>query len=223
MKLDNEVFERWKLWIDKIKKDLQDILINQQIFCEIRAIAIQANWSNIEETYNLLFCNFIKMCYSAQATVGIRRHLKNNKNSISLKRLMVQIKNCSSQFTYDFYLQQHPATPQNIHWQKTIFSDFSHDGITVADDIINADIQNLETLGKKVEDYVDRQLAHLDKKDWNDEITCNELENIVDRLSQLTKKYLNLITGDFCSHLAPQVSCDLKSIFRTLSDIQNQE
>jgi hypothetical protein len=221
MKLDKAVFERWVTWADRIKKDLQELGNNQQIFVRFSDI-VQRNLEHIKENEGLLFCYFVANCYAAQAAVGIRRHLKIDNNSISVKQLMEQIKKCASQFTYDFYIAQYPIDESYVNWQKPTFSQFSHDEKVIAEEIIDADLKTLDTLGRQIETYVDRQLAHLDRREWNGRVTYDDIKKMIDQFDALACKYLSLIAAKGYISLRPSICYDWDRIFQVPLNIQNQ-
>jgi len=107
MKLDKKTFDKWVEWTEKIESDLIAIIHNQQIHNYFINI-VNANFKHIESHGGLAFCDFVRQCYGVQAALGIRRHSKTDDDSISLMRLLEQIKQCANQFTYDFYLERYP-------------------------------------------------------------------------------------------------------------------
>ena len=222
MKLDKQVFQRWISWADKIEEDLRELVNNQQIFREF-SDTVQTNWKHIDANQGSLFCYFVRTCYAVQAAVGIRRHLKINKDSVSLLQLIYQISKCALQFTYDFYISQYPIDESYVNWQESTFSQFSHDGRVVAKDIIDADLKTIYELGTQIESYVDCQLAHLDRNNWDGQVTYDDLGKMIEQFNELTCKYLSLITAKGLLTLEPAIAYDWKSIFRVPLDVQIQE
>jgi predicted small secreted protein len=221
MKLDKGVFERWVTWADRIKKDLQGLVNNQQIFLRFNDI-VQRNLEHIKQNEGLLFCYFVANCYAGQAAVGIRRHLKIDDNSISLRKLMEQIKKCASQFTFEFYIAQYPINGSYINWQKPTFSQFSHDEKVIAEDIIDADLKTLDILGRQIETYVDRQLAHLDKRGWDGRVKSGDMKKMIDQFDALACKYLSLIAAKGYTSLSPTICYDWDRIFQVPLNVQDQ-
>jgi len=107
MRLDNKTFQKWKEWAEIIKSDLQNIVDRQQIYRSFVEV-FNANLDHIIANDGEIFCDFIRTCYGVQAAVGIRRHIKSDIQSITLMRLLEQIRKCVTPFTYDFYLKCYP-------------------------------------------------------------------------------------------------------------------
>jgi hypothetical protein len=149
---------------------------------------------------------------------GIRRQIKNDGESISLIKLIGQIKQCSSQLTYKFFLQQHPPNSE-VNWQKSTFSQFSDSGkltleTTPSESKIQNDIEELKTLSSNIENFADQCLAHLDKRGFEGKITGQELDDAIKKIDEVTCKYLSLITGEGYPTLKPEITLEWTNIFQ---------
>ena len=116
MKLDKSVFQKWYDWMEKIRLDLENILNYQQI-CEYFENVVNNNLEHIKKNNGRIFCDFVRYNYAICAAVCIRRHKRTDGDSISLMRLLQQIKKCASQFNYNFYLEIYPLNPAEPPWR----------------------------------------------------------------------------------------------------------
>jgi hypothetical protein len=66
----------------------------------------------------------------------------------------------------------------------------------------------------KVKDYVDEHLAHSDAGPRADLPTFNDLDAAIDRIGDLFKKYVNLLTASSYYSLVPVIQHDWEAIFR---------
>jgi hypothetical protein len=221
MKLDSNAFDRWVEWAGKIKSDLMNIVNNQQIYNQFEEI-VSANWSHFVANDGQLFYNFVKECYGVQAALGVRRHIKIDDDSISLMKLLNQISVCSKQFTYDFYVKRYPIDPSYVEWQKSTFKRFSEDGLVVSEAIITHDMQELEKIAGAVGNFVDRTMAHLDKRGPSDDVTYADLKSSIDLFNKMVCRYLALITGDGYVSLQPTIQFNWKRIFSVPFDVRKQ-
>lgn len=220
MKLDLTTFEKWKKWCEEIKNDLMQLVNYKQIhdyFVEI----VNANLDHIKTNEGVLFCDFVRKCYGVQAAVGIRRHIKSDDDSISLIKLLEQIKKCAKQFTYDFYLQCYPINGHE--WQRSTFSNFSDDGNVISEQEIENDIQQLKNLGEKVVTLVDRGIAHLDKRGSPRDVTYKDLDDSLDLFNSIACKYITLLTSAGYMSLRPTIQFDWQKIFTVPLDIRKFE
>ncbi|NOS35197.1 MAG: hypothetical protein GQ522_01020 [Deltaproteobacteria bacterium] len=219
MKLTKAEFDKWSKWADEITADLTTIVNNQQIYKQFEEVA-NANWDHIVTYKGDLFCDFVRHCYGVQAALGIRRHIKIDKDSISLMKLADQMRNCAKQFTYEFYLDRYPFKADKFEWQKSTFMIFSENGDFLSEDLISTDMADLENIGGKVSDFVDRTMAHLDQKGPNGKITYDDLMKSIDLFNKVACKYITFITSDGCTTLKPTIQRDWKKIFSVPFDMR---
>lgn len=220
MKLDLTTFVKWKKWCEEIENDLMQLVNYKQIhdyFIEI----VNANLDHIKTNEGVLFCDFVRKCYGVQAAVGIRRHVKSDDDSISLIKLLEQIKECAEQFTYDFYLNHYPL--DGHEWQRSTFSNFSDNGSIISKQKIKNDIQQLKNLGEKVVTLVDRGIAHLDKRGSPRNVTYKDLDDSLDLFNSIARKYITLLTSVGYVSLQPTIQFDWQKIFTVPLDIRKFE
>lgn len=219
MKLDKKAFEKWNGWCDSIKNDITILQHFKQIQDYLFEI-VTANADHIDKNHGGIFRNFIRECYGCYIAVGVRRLVKpsSDKNSITLIRLLEQIKNCSNQFTYKFYLEMYPINDRE--WQKSVFNNFSDDGIIISESKIKTDIEELEEISKKVCDFVDRRIAHTDKKASNN-ITFKDITDPLEPMEKVFCKYYLLLTGWSALSLTPAIQYNWKQIFKVPLDIRS--
>jgi hypothetical protein len=154
--------------------------------------------------------------------MAVRSHVKQADESISLMRLLVQIRDCAGQFTFPFFLQKFPMNPNYVDWQSATFALFSEDRITVSRAIVQKDIRNLTDLTVDVEQLADRTLAHLDKRGFEGTVTFGDLDACVDKFDRLVCRYLAPISGAGLSTLEPTILVDWQRIFTVpLNNKQN--
>ena len=217
MKLDKSVFQKWYDWMEKIRLDLENILNYQQI-CEYFENVVNNNLEHIKKNNGRIFCDFVRYNYAICAAVCIRRHKRTDGDSISLMRLLQQIKKCASQFNYNFYLEIYPLNPAEPPWQEFTFANFSKDGKVISEEIINRDMQEIEDIAGKVSNFADRVIAHLDRRGTEEKITYGDLNSSLALLNKLTCKYITLITSAGYVTLKPTIQTDWKTIFTVLSN-----
>jgi hypothetical protein len=168
MRLGKGEWDRWAGWIEKVRKDLQSTVNDHAVFEVFRNLVIEnSDW--IDEHEGGLFVDFVARSYVAKVALGIRRHVKND-DTVSLMRVLCQMKACAPQLTFDFYLERFPRDPEYVPWQEPTFGLVSDDGVIASAERIGADIAELEHLTADVEAFVDRQYPpgqlHRDLSVW---------------------------------------------------------
>jgi hypothetical protein len=218
-KLTSETFERWKRWTDKISEDLQNIVDYHQVY-EYFFEMVNANWGHIRENHGGLFCDFVRRCFGVYAATGIRRHVKNDQDSISLMKLLDQLQKSASQFTYEFYLQQFPIEEDKWDLLESAFTSFSENKQTISASMILKDIETIKKIAGKVSAFTDRAIAHLDKREIQESVTYDDLAESINRFNRTACKYITLITGKGYITLKPTILCDWAKIFTVPFDIR---
>jgi hypothetical protein len=221
-RLSTKTFERWRVWAERIQNDLQSIVNYHQVY-EYFIETVNANLDHIKKNHGILFCDFVRKCYGVHAATGIRRHVKNEKDSISLMRLLDQLLKSADQFTYTFYLQQFPAKKDEWEWQKSTFASFSENMQTLSGAMISDDIETIKNIAGKVSNFTDRAIAHLDQRGIQEAVTYDDLHQAIDLFNRTACKYLTLITGIGYTTLKPSILYDWAKIFTVPFDIRREE
>ncbi|MGZ6142996.1 MAG: hypothetical protein ACXWLM_06640 [Myxococcales bacterium] len=213
MKLGEVEWHSWVRTIETIKADVQAIVNDDAIFQGFSE-AVRANVHWIDQNHGTYFCHFVARCYAARASSGIRRHTKNNPDSVSLIRIMSQMQSCAPQLTFGFYLERFPRDPgEDFPWQEATFKQISEDGVVASAGMIARDLEEVERITSQVEAFVDKQIAHLDRKGFTGEVTFDGLASAVQKLDEVACKYICLLTGKGYRTLEATVQFDWKRIF----------
>lgn len=214
MRFDDDAWQRWHGWSEVIKDDLSSTVNDQAVLTRFKEV-IQANEDWIIEHEGGLFCDFVLRSYAARASFGIRRHVKNKDDAVSLMRLLKQMQTCAPQVTFDFFLQKFPLKFGNgPPWQQRTFGLLSKDGRVVSADIIADDIESLRTLSGTVETFADRALAHLDKHGFDQEITWDELARCIEEFNRVACKYVCFLTAHQYGSLEANILIPWERIFQ---------
>lgn len=154
--------------------------------------------------------------YGSYVVMAIRRQLDNDSDVISLKRLLTELKESPQSLTKDWFRTLYKDTPNNgpISMEAFADSDFeNHAGKFEHFDpsIAQADLVQLETLGKKITRYANKQIAHRTKAKAT--LTFREINKFLDELESIVKKYILLFTASGYPSLTPVFQYDWEAIF----------
>jgi len=175
---------KWKRWIEAIKTDLQNTLINRHIFKRTQEILK----ANTELTGPSTFNEFLARNYIAGAAMGARRHIKSGDDSISLMGLLEDMRdNCELEAS---------ALYKAIKKEE-----------------VEKDIIQLDAISKSIEDFADKRIAHLDPRELKGLPTFGELHECMDHMAELVKKYLLIITGAGYTQIEPVFQYSWEEIF----------
>jgi hypothetical protein len=213
VRLDEFAWQRWVGWIERVRVDVKSALTDRTVFRGFSEVA-RANDRWIRDHYGARFCHFIARAYVARVALAVRRHSREHKDAITLAGLLEQMEKCAPQFTFEFFLGRFPGGSEDHFTQKASFKYVSHDGRAASGALIRQDIEELQRLTTKVEGFVDKELAHLDKKGLVVPVTFNELDDALDALDRMACKYLTLLTGGYRDTLAATIQEPWAEIFK---------
>jgi archaellum component FlaC len=204
-------FEKWNKWLNQIRDDVEMLVEHQKIFSDLREVV--TNNLNLQKEKNNPFVNFIWDSYVGNTLITIRRQLKKN-NDNSLVKLLHEIKDTPQllsriRFVNLFSSAKHVEA--NIIFSQE-FSRIDEDHIDPGR--VEHDIYNLKVISKKVEDVADKRIAHHDMLPPKSEPDLKEVNECIDYLVELLKKYWFLFTGErITGDLQPSLD-DWQEIFR---------
>ena len=93
--------ERALGWLETIYKDVQELVVHNHVFWEVQNI-IKKN-QRLADTPSV-FYDWLALAFSQSATVAVRRHTKLNKQSVSLHRLLEELREYPEIITQDHFV-----------------------------------------------------------------------------------------------------------------------
>ena len=208
-------FEKWEKWLGTIYKDFAEVFFNRHIFWEVQAI-IRSN-PKIENYKPNWFNVFLGQAYFDYAASAIRRQIKHQKDSFSLRGLLEDILRTPSVLSREQFVERfiylHPAEKK---YANDLFDEkFAGKCAEHVDPVIVCqDLNKLKGLAKTVEDFADKRVSHRDKREPIDKPTFNALNDCIDCLAELIQKYYLLVKAvDLGDNLSIDFTDDWKGIF----------
>jgi hypothetical protein len=212
MKLDDEAWNRWLEWSGRVRLDLRLTLTDRDVFRRFSDV-VRQNQEWIDDHHGGRFCEFVLRAYVSRVTLGVRRQSRDHKDAVSLLGILSQMQKCAAQFTFDFYLERFPREPDDFFWQPSTFEYVSEDGRVASERLIGEHINSLRKLTMQVEAFVDRELAHLDRRGFDGVVTFNDLDEALDALDKISVKYICLLTGEYRDTLRAEIQDPWMDIF----------
>jgi hypothetical protein len=202
-------------WLDVITNDVQWLLIDQCIFYELQKIVRQN--PRFAESPGL-FTRWMASGFAQASALGIRRHVKykekRDKTNISLLRLLTEVKTYPKLISRQYYLELYKAQNAPIIIGENDFNALAGVGVNyLPTSLIETHIDELKSAADAVETYVDRRIAHHDRR-ATDIPTFGELSAALATMEKLVLLYVRLLQGPSTDKLLPTFSYDWTSIFR---------
>lgn len=189
--------------------DIQLLLVNRNIFWEVQKII--KNNSELHKPSS--FYSYLGDTYVAYISIGIRRQVKMDNQSISFSRLLSEMIDTPSVLSREYYtgLYQGSAVENlaNGHFDK-----FSGTGRSqISKDMVSSDLLELNRTASKVEGFTDRRIAHHDIREPKELPTFNEVDACLDVLDKLYVKYHLVFHASAMDSLMPTYQYDWQDIF----------
>lgn len=193
---NTSLFEKWNKWLDEIHNDIREILFVRYVFEEIRGIV----GSNPKIQVPSLFYDWLLGVYAITGAVGVRRQADTDERAISFARLLSDIRKFfvknSGREEFDKYFAQVDLSRIDIKE-------------------LQQDLSELQKKSGMIKTYATKTVAHLDESKSDIKIpTYAQLDECLDYLEELLKKYLRLFRGTDYHNIVPIPQYNWKVIFR---------
>ena len=201
-------------WLEIIYADVQHLLINDHLFWEFQKI-VEGNNAFLEASG--LFTQFIAAAYTESAAVGVRRQAKSHQDSVSIVRFLKEIRDHPETVSRAHYIGLYEGTEA---WRIEIGQRYFDSvagvlSLHVPPQLAHQQIQEVKGTVEKIEHYVDRRVAHCDRRELARPIPkFFELTDALKLLERIIILYWQLLKGPTTSTMLPTILYDWKDIFR---------
>ena len=181
------IFTNFKInkWLEELKELHDKVFFLQFNNKEFHNLANAFN--NKKISYEIF--RFARRNYVPFMSMGVRRLIDKNPQTISLIRLLTDIQNNSPSFKRNWFLKQYPG---GIN--ESLFKKFFGANESLKKDVVANDIKKLLNRTKKIKDYADKWEAHWDKKRLQVATpTFNDLDSTLICITRIYTKYYYLL------------------------------
>jgi hypothetical protein len=210
---DAQRLERVRRWFDVIEAELRQLLIDNHVFWEIQDVVRRnPQFANIPG----LVTQWMASCFIQAAVSAVRRQVKLDKDSISLRRLLVELQTYPQLITRQLYVGYFAkAEPWLKEAGPREFDAWSGGGDQLDPSVVQADVSRLVAAAAPIEAYGDRRVAHYDQRGLAGPApTFKELTDCLQMLDDTFKKYHVLLRGSSLHSVLPTIIPDWQAIFR---------
>jgi hypothetical protein len=205
------VYRRWRRWLARIRAEITRLAIDRHIYKEVLAI-VRANPAVREAPGD--FLAWMRRLYIESTTITLRRLVDRDKRTISFVRLMSEIADHPEVLSRDRFVRLYPP-----HLRERVahhdFNRFCRPGaMHVGRSIINGHQRRLGQAQRRLRNYVNRHVAHADRRPMRWPPTFEELDVFLDLLEELLTEYVLLLEGKSLSDILPVPQYDWKAPFR---------
>lgn len=217
------ILQKWQEWLDELDTEVYELLWLRYVFTEIRQIV----QSNPKIQTDMYFYEWLSVNFSATVAIAVRRQIDCDSSVITLGRLLFEIQQSPHTLTLqrfeELFTQGHPSVTeedmmflqQRINHARKTFAQFSGTIGTHLDPLVPCkDLAHLNDICHPIRKFVNKRVAHHDRKPFTQFPTLKELDEALDALIDTYRKYTLLIRGiPYDVTITPQ--WDWKEIFKT--------
>lgn len=207
--------ERLIKWLDVIYKDLEDLLIDNYIFWEVQSI-IQTNpkFSQVPG----LFTQWMVFSFQEASAVTVRRQLKTDRNSVSLRRFLEEVLKYPHLVSKEYYMKHFVGVESSRRQdaERYFYLTVGNKNEYIPKEMVERQLKELKDSSEGIEHYVDRRVAHYDQRGLASPApTFGDLNRCLNSLESIIKTYLSLLKGEISlDSLLPTITVNWKAIFR---------
>jgi hypothetical protein len=210
---ETERRDRLIQWLEVIFSDVQDLLLDDHVFWELQDIV--RNNPQFAQASGL-FTQWMASTFVQAAAVGVRRQAKSDDDSVSLKRFLLEIRKFPSLVSREHYISLFEGEDACLieAGHREFDSVAGEGGPYVSGVLVEEQLRELDGVVKDIEHYVDRRIAHYDKRGLaRPTPTFADLSSALKTIEKLVILYWQLLKGDAITIL-PTIQYDWKDIFR---------
>lgn len=201
-------------WIEIIYEDVEDLLLDDHIFWELQGV-VQENPRFAE--CSGLFLQWTASAFVQATAVGVRRQAKADEDSVSLRRFLNEVEEYPSLVSREHYMGLYAG--KKAWLIKVGQEDFDRlageGGAHIPVVVVKDHISQLTQAVGGIEHYVDRRVAHYDKRSVRQPTpTFADLSEALKTLERIVIFYWQFLKGHGMVTMLPDIQFDWKEILR---------
>jgi hypothetical protein len=205
------LYERWDKWFEELEAQARQLFTQRHIYYEVREIV--RNNSRIQKPTDFFF--WLSVWYASSMTVAVRKQSDNSRDSVSYRRLLEDIKAHPEVISRTRFKQRFVDGNYREHLADLDFDRYVGAGREHIDPaVVQSEIDELEAKTAKIRHYVNKRVAHHDKKEFKAIPQYSDLDEAIDYIGSLYKRYFLIFRCLDPRELLPHWGYDWKGVFR---------
>ena len=204
------VYLRWKRWLQHIYNEIVEMALDRHVYREVRAMIA----SNTDLQVPSTFYGWMNRAYVADMAVAIRRQTDRDRRSISLLRLIQDVRDHPEVISRRRYVGLYDPGRMRTLGHRTFERYAGSGAIQINPTVIRKHERELLAAERKLRRFVNKHVAHRSRHPMRRLPTYGDLDTCLDLLERLLKEYKLLIEGVGLSRVVPVFQYDWKKPFR---------
>jgi hypothetical protein len=220
---DRSKYDKWRRWLDGADGEANGKITNEVVAMHARRVP----WRELTRLANRrdlpspdsYWWEWVVDCYAVTQSIAIRRQLDQQTTAVSLGRILRELVDHPGAMTRELWLSSweakddHDVWLANKQWDEKFAS--ADEPAILNPALPTADLKALEEGGHRMRGYVDRHVAHLDRRGSEVVPTFNDIDDAVDLIGALFTRYHALLTASGYTQLEPAFQDDWAAPLRT--------
>jgi hypothetical protein len=203
--------EKWERDLEVVENEVLGLHHNRDVYRTVGRI--------VDEHGHLppaLFFTYAQRTYAVTQSAAIRRQAEVNPTRvISLASLVAEIGAEPEQLTRERFVALYESPDFEPLGQAAFDKHFAGEaGDHIDPAIVQADLDELAQTAESVKRYVDRYIAHSDREGLETLPTFGDIDEAIDAIGGLFRKYALLLTARSFATLEPEAQEDWLAVFR---------
>ena len=212
----NEIERRERLiqWIEIIFAEIEDLFVDNHIFWRLQDV-VRDN-PQFRECSGL-FTQWIASNFAEAAAVGIRRQAKMDTDSVSLKRFLNEVCQYPTMVSRDYYMSLFEGYDSwLIEINQRHFDSFAgKNGTHIPKAVAEEQLRCLTEAVKGIEHYVDRRVAHYDKRGLGQALPkFGDITLSLHTIEKIVLFYWRCLKGGSSGSILPVLHPEWENIFQ---------
>lgn len=204
--------KKWRRWVKKIRLETESWMGNR----DIHARYLEIVKANPDIQFPSIYHEVAVGNYGSFIVMAIRRQLDEDKDVISLTRLLKEMRDYPTELSKDWFRKQYKGMGRSFPIPPESFADAdfkrSAGKLPHFDPrIAIADLKRIEKLGRKIRKFANKQVAHSSGVSVG--LTFREINKFIEEYEKILIKYILILTAAGMSSLTPVVQYDWEEIF----------
>jgi hypothetical protein len=206
----NQKLQKWERWITPIQDDVIYLLGSRQTYKSYGEI-VKANQDVMNGGPS--FHSWVRSNYVTFVSMAIRRQLDTDNDSISLARLISDIRDNPGDLTRADFVARYAGMAFGVgpSLGERDFTANAGGGAFMDATIAQVDFDRLQTAAREVSKLATRTIAHRTTKSVPT-LTFDEVDECIETIKEITQKYILLLTASH--NVMEPIMQDWSGIFR---------
>ena len=211
---EEERRERLIKWLHDIKREVEHLLVSEYLFWELQKIVSE---NDKFRDASGLFTRWIADGFKQSSMMAVRRQVKLNDASISLRGFLEEIKSFPELVSRQYYMSLYEGQQRNVmHMGERDFDNLAGtDTDRLPAGLLEQQITELSRSAEGIEEFADRRVAHFDRREPAQPFpTFDDLTAAIKVQEKLVILYWRLLKGASMTTLLPAIIFDWQDVSR---------